>query len=72
MIRRALLGTYFAAALALGAVYGWEWWAIVLFLGVMPGLALAYLLDRGGEWVRNSAGRLYDEDQRRHARFWAS
>jgi hypothetical protein len=70
VIRWIIFGAYLAGALALGVLYAWEWLVVVLLVGVVPGLALAYLVARGGEWLSDSAARLYDEEARRHPRFW--
>ena len=65
VIQRIVLGLYAAGAVALGVFYGWEWLVVVLLVGVVPGVALAYLVVRGGEWLSDVAGRLYGDDSSR-------
>lgn len=65
MVERVVLVIYAAGAVALGIFYGWEWLLLVLLVGVVPGVALAYLVVRGGEWLSDAAGRLYGDDPSR-------
>lgn len=65
MLERVVIGLYAAGAIVLGVLYGWEWLVIVLLVGVVPGLALAYVVVRGGEWLSDAASRLYGEDSNR-------
>lgn len=68
MVERVVLVFYAAGAVALGIFYGWEWLLLVLLVGVVPGVALAYLVVRGGEWLSDAAGRLYGDDPDRARR----
>ena len=67
MLERVVLGLYAAGAVTLGIVYGWEWLVIILLVGVVPGIAFAYLFVRGGEWLSDAARRLYGSDASRRA-----
>lgn len=61
MGRFLVYGFYVALATTLGVVYSWAWVVFVVLVGLVPGLALALLATRGGEFVTELSRRRFDE-----------
>jgi hypothetical protein len=48
-------------ALTLGIVYGWEWAAWIILVGVIPGAAVFYGAAYGGEFIAELSRRRWDD-----------
>jgi hypothetical protein len=44
----------------LGVLYSWIWVVVILFVGLVPGLALALGADKGGDFVSEMSRDVYD------------
>jgi hypothetical protein len=61
MARLAVGAFYLVLALTLGIVYGWEWAAWILLVGVIPGAAVVYGAAYGGEFIAELSRRRWDD-----------
>jgi hypothetical protein len=61
MARVAVAAFYVALALTLGVVYAWEWVAVILLAGVIPGVAVFYGAAYGGEFIAELSRRRWDD-----------
>jgi hydrogenase/urease accessory protein HupE len=61
MARAAVGAFYLVLALTLGLVYTWEWAAVILLAGVVPGVAVFYGAAYGGEFIAELSRRRWDD-----------
>jgi hypothetical protein len=61
MARVAVAAFYVALALTLGVVYAWEWGAVILLAGVIPGVAVFYGAAYVGEFIAELSRRRWDD-----------
>jgi hypothetical protein len=61
MVRAAVGAFYLVLALTLGVVYAWEWAAVILLTGVVPGVAVFYGAAYGGEFIAELSRRRWDD-----------
>lgn len=61
MTRAAVAAFYVALALTLGLVYTWEWAAVIVLAGIVPGIAVFYGAAYGGEFIAELSRRRWDD-----------
>jgi hypothetical protein len=61
MARAAVGAFYLVLALTLGVVYAWEWAAVILLAGVVPGVAVFYGAAYAGEFIAELSRRRWDD-----------
>ena len=64
MARLALAAFYAVLAVTLGVLSSWAWAAVILFVVVIPGLAVSYGAALGGEFIAELSRRRFDHDRR--------
>jgi hypothetical protein len=61
MVRAVVGAFYLVLTLTLGVVYAWEWAAVILLAGVVPGVAVFYGAAYGGEFIAELSRRRWDD-----------
>jgi hypothetical protein len=62
--RLAVAVFYVGLAVILGVLYSWAWAAVILLVGLIPGLALALAASKGGEFLAEMSRYVYDRRYR--------
>lgn len=52
---------YLVLALTLGLVYTWEWAAVIVLAGIVPGVAVFWGAAYGGEFIAELSRRRWDD-----------
>lgn len=60
MARLAVAVFYVGLAAILGVLYSWWWVAVILLVGLIPGLALALAGWKGGEFLAEMGRYVHD------------
>jgi hypothetical protein len=62
---RLLVGVfYLMLGVTLGAVYSWDWILVIVFAGLVPGLAVSFGAARGGEFITELSRRRWEHGGR--------
>jgi hypothetical protein len=64
MARLLVAAFYVALGVTLGALYTWDWVLVIVFGGLVPGVAVSYGAAWGGEYVAELSRRRWEEGGR--------